>query len=247
MPQHHSRIFIGHPTRTLRARPTRSTSGEDKTGLGLRRRRPRTADARLPITPLILTAIGHSLKNNGDAYEQLLVWAACCLGFFAFWEFTGSNFDRTIHLTSRDIAVDSLQSPTMLKVRLKASKTDPTKRGVDLFIGRTWNSLCPVVALLRYLAVRGVDDGPLFREQNGAPLSRQSLVKKVRRSLQRAGIDPSLYAGHSFRIGAATTAASRGISDATIQILGRWSSDSYTRYIRTPRQTLASMSQLLAT
>ena len=220
---------------------------------GLRRRRPRTADARLLITPLILTAIGHSLKNNGDAYEQLLVWAACCLGFFAFLrsgEFTvpaGSNFDRTIHLTPRDFAVDSLQSPSMLKVRLKASKTDPTRRGVDLFIGRTWNSLCPVVAMLRYLAVRGVDDGPLFREQNGAPLSRQRLVIKVRRALQRAGIDPSLYAGHSFRIGATTTAASRGISDATIQILGRWSSDSYTRYIRTPRQTLASMSQLLAT
>ena len=216
---------------------------------GLRRRHPRTADAHLPITPLILTAIGHSLKNNGDAYEQLLVWAACCLGFFAF-EFTvpaGSIFDHTTHLTPRDIAVDSLQSPTMLKVRLKASKTDPTRRGVDLFIGRTWNSLCPVVAMLRYLVVRGVDDGPLFWEQNGAPLSRQSLVIKVRRALQQAGIDPSLYAGHSFRIGAATTAASRGISDATIQILGRWSSDSYTRYIRTPRQTLASMSQLLAT
>ena len=104
----------------------------------LRRRCPRTEDARLPITPLTLNAIGHLLKSNGDAYEQLLVWAACCFGFFAFLrsgEFTipaGSNFDRTIHVTPRDIAVDSLRSPMMLKVHLKASKMDPTRRGVDV-------------------------------------------------------------------------------------------------------------------
>ena len=79
--------------------------------------------------------------------------------------------------------------------------------GVDLFISSTWNSLCPVVATLRYLAVRGVDGGPLFWEQNGAPLSRQSLVIEVRRPLQQTGIDTSLYAGLSFHIGAATTAA----------------------------------------
>ena len=38
----------------------------------------------------------------------------------------------------------------LIKVRVKASKTNPTWQGVDLFMGRTWNSLCPVVAMLRY-------------------------------------------------------------------------------------------------
>ena len=149
---------------------------------------------------------------------------------------TGSIFDCTIHLIPRDITVDDLQRPTMLKIHVKSSKTDPTRKGVDLLVGRTGNSLCPVVAMLRYLSMRGIDDGPLFREGNGNPLSRQNLIAKVRQALQQAGVDPSHYSGHSFRIGAATTAASRGISDTTIQILGRWSSDSYTRYIRTPRE-----------
>ncbi|KAJ4918189.1 hypothetical protein JOQ06_014324 [Pogonophryne albipinna] len=41
-----------------------------------------------------------------------------------------------------------------------------------------------------------------------------------------------LSASHSFRIGAASTAARLGISDQTIQVLGRWSSQAYHTYIR---------------
>ena len=42
-----------------------------------------------------------------------------------------------------------------------------------------------------------------------------------------AGIDFVPYSGHSFRSGAATTAAKQGISDATIKMLGRWKSSAY--------------------
>jgi hypothetical protein len=138
------------------------------------------------------------------------------------------------------VAVDDPHNPSMLKLRLKASKTDQTRIGVDIYVGRTHNCLCPVVAMLRYLAVRGVDNGPLFRMADGTTLTKAVLVQKVRGALTRAGIDPTHYAGHSFRIGAATTAAASGIDDATIQQLGRWRSDSYVRYIRTPRHQLAT-------
>lgn len=37
---------------------------------------------------------------------------------------------------------------------------------------------------------------------------------------------------HSFRIGGASAAASSGVPDSIIKILGRWSSDCYRRYIR---------------
>ncbi len=139
--------------------------------------------------------------------------------------------------------MDNLLNLTMLRVHLKSSKMDQERRGVDLFIGRTGNSLCTVVAMVRYLEM---DDGPLFREQNEAPLTKDRLVVKVRLTLQLAGIDPSNYAGHSFRIGAATTAASKGISDSVIQLLGRWKSDSFNRYNRTPTHSLAHTSQLFA-
>lgn len=49
------------------------------------------------------------------------------------------------------------------------------------------------------------------------------------------GQTPYRYKGHSFRIGAASHAADRGLSDAQIRALGRWKSNAFQRYIRVPR------------
>ena len=70
-------------------------------------------------------------------------------------------------------------------------------------------------------------------------------VSGVREALRKAGINQKQYAGHSFRIGAATTASQRGISESTIKMLGRWESSAYQLYVRTPRENLASISAVL--
>lgn len=142
--------------------------------------------------------------------------------------------------------MDDCQNPTIMRVHLKASKTDQTREGTDLYVGRTFNALCPIIAMPKYLSVRGFDAGPLFRFDNGTPLTRPVFVERVRLALQQAGVDPTRFAGHSFRIGAATTAAAHGVSDATIQLLGRWRSDSYIRYVRPAHQELAHLSRSLS-
>ena len=218
---------------------------------GVKRRRPRSNRYRLPITPYILHTMLAVLLQNPQDYNNIMLWAACCLGFFAFLrsgEFTApaTTFDPTWHLSPQDILVDSHASPSMLEIKIKASKTDQTRKGVSLFVGRTQTSLCPVTAILAYMAVRGTSPGPLFLLNDGTTLTRQKLVQMVQNTLQLAGIDPRGYSGHSFRIGAATTAAAKGIDADTIQTLGRWSSDTYQRYIQIPHQDLASMSQQMA-
>lgn len=57
---------------------------------------------------------------------------------------SGVAFNPGVHLTPLDVAVDC--PATVLHVRLKVSKTDQSRAGVELFVGRTYNSLCLVVA-----------------------------------------------------------------------------------------------------
>ena len=48
-----------------------------------------------------------------------------------------SAFDEATHLTFKDVSVDRLDNPTILKVRSKVSKTDPFRVGVEVCVGRS--------------------------------------------------------------------------------------------------------------
>ena len=98
--------------------------------------------------------------------------------------------------------------------------------------------------MLAYLAVRDFDHGPSFRSEDRQPLTRTKLVSFLKATLTAAGIDPTHYSGHSFRIGAATTAAANGISDFTVQTLGRWTNDSYLRYTNATSSPGTAVSEL---
>ena len=106
-------------------------------------------------------------------------------------------------------------------MRIKASKTDPFRLGITLVLGATQQDLCPLAAILPYVALQGVGDGPVFQLDSGGFLTRERFVTEVRRLLELAGVDPRPYSGHSFRIGAATAAARAGLESHTIQTLGR--------------------------
>ena len=87
--------------------------------------------------------------------------------------------------------------------------------------------------------VREAREGPLFIFRDGCFLTRQHLVRYVREVLDSVGEDQSQYCSHSFRIGAATAAAERGLEDSVIKTLGRWRSLADLEYIRIPKDQLA--------
>ena len=143
------------------------------------------------------------------------------------------------HLCWGDIAVDNPADPMAIRVHLKRSKCDQFGKGVNVFVGRTNTPICPVAAILAYIAVRGASEGPFFRLASGQPLSKLKFVSSFRQALQAIGLPYQDFAGHSFRIGAATAAAKAGT-------LGRWNSATFFTYIRTPRENLARFSNMIA-
>ena len=118
--------------------------------------RSQSHQGRLPITPELLRKM--KLSWGTGNWDHIMLWASatlCFFGFFRSGEITvssQSSFDRDVH---------NQESPRQLRVHLKASKTDPFRAGVDVFVGATGNDLCPVSAVLSFLVVRGAAPGPL--------------------------------------------------------------------------------------
>ena len=90
--------------------------------------------------------------------------------------------------------------------------------------------------------LRRYSPGPLFKLPNGVPMTRSYFMGKVREVLSDLGLSARNYAGHSFQVGAAMTAAMVGIEDSLIQTLGRWRSSAYFLYIRIPKDKLQHIS-----
>ena len=213
---------------------------------------PESRRMKMPVTPQILLRMRAVLEKSAHSKDNIMLWAACTACFFGFLrsgEITApssTQCDSTAHLMVGDVSVNSRDCPTVVRVQIKASKTDPFRKGVTLFLGRTNNRLCPVAAITAYLAPRGPEPGPLFRFENGSYLTRESFVRKVRAVMLEAGLEAQRYSGHSFRVGAATTAAARGVEDSMIKTLGRWNSSAYLLYIRVPQERLAAVSAVLS-
>ncbi len=151
---------------------------------------------RLPISIILLRELKVAWTSQVNP-EGRMLWAAASLCFFGFMrsgEITlpeGNTFDEATHLGVGDLAVDSKMAPTTLRVRLKVSKTDPFRKGVDVFVGKTGNDLCPVEAMLAYLRIRGWKPGPLFCSREG----KQGSWQRYRRHSSAEANQPNVTQG----------------------------------------------------
>ena len=209
------------------------------------------ASIRLPITAPVLDQIRRALDPSAHP-NKVVLWAISCAAFFGFFRLGGllpetvNSFNPTTDLAWGDVAVDNPANPQMVRLHLKKSKCDQFGKGTDIILGRTGSPLCPVAALLGFMASRGDRPGPFFLDPEHGIVTKAWFTTQIRGILCSMGLPQHQYAGHSFRIGAATTAALAGIEDSTIQALGRWHSAAFLQYIRMPREQLASLSSVMA-
>ena len=114
-----------------------------------------------------------------------------------------------------------------------AKSTTATLR---LFQNKTNLHVCTYLSLLNYLKVRKhiSPSTPLFSFLNGSSISKYYFTQQLRLAFSFCNFDLTRYQTHSFRIGAATTAAGRGFSKLQIKTMSRWKSTAFKKYIHIP-------------
>ena len=194
-------------------------------------------DARYPITCQRLRQIVsclHSVCTN--SYETTLFRAAFTLAFFGFFrisELLGQEKKVAGGRPGLTISDIQLQHAKLL-VHLAGSKTDQSRRGAQVVVDQVVKSpeICPLQAMSRYIQIRPRGPGPLFIHFNGARLSKYQFQAVLKKSAKHLGWDTAGFSTHSFRIGAATTAAMNGMPQEIIMQKGRWQSQAVKKYVR---------------
>ncbi|XP_078240222.1 integrase/recombinase xerD homolog [Pogona vitticeps] len=202
---------------------------------GWSRERGRSGDDRTPISPGILESLvelwGTICK---DGYEKVLFRAASLVAFFG-----AMRISELVALSKSDDSRSALQRADVriqndqIILRIRRSKTDQQGRGGQVRLGRcSIEKLCPVRAVIQFVQVRGNTGGYFFQHADGTPLTKYQFWKLTDMALERVGVQGMRFGTHSFRIGAASTAAAMGYDAERIKQLGRWSSGCYSKYIR---------------
>ena len=174
------------------------------------------------------------IPNQFLAYCISAMFMLAFHGFLRIGEITkrpGVPVDNLIQL--QDLKFVSGSHKPSMQLSIRHYKHQHSSRPVVLEI-EAKSHHCPLIVMKRFLRVRGSTSGPLFIFAEHTPISASYFARQLAACLSHCGYDTTRYTGHSFRIGAATTAAERGFTDVQIQNMGRWKSTAFRRYIRIP-------------
>ena len=121
---------------------------------------------------------------------------------------------------------------------IRRSKTDQLGRGQRIPVPEG-HLLRPVARLRLWLALSGIDQGPLFQTMRrgghvqGRPIHPTDVARLVKRYVQAIGLDPADYSGHSLRAGFVTSAAAHSARlDKIMEVTRHTSPSMVLRYIR---------------
>ena len=108
---------------------------------------PATKRVRLPITAKVMLILYTTLfaaagtpSGPSDHFDKVMIWAACCVGYFGFMrsgEFTACRANQGSPILVSDVIVDSHTAPSTIRLFLRKAKTDLFGKDVHIYLGKT--------------------------------------------------------------------------------------------------------------
>lgn len=197
--------------------------------------------------PLQVDELAKILENlNTQIPEQAAVAACLTTVFFScarLGEFTVNNrkdFNPNSHITISNVSFQhDRYFNKVTAFRIPRTKTTPN--GETVFWAAQKHSVDPQRFLFIHLQINEPVPGShlfSFRTHNSLiPMTRAIFLRNVKLAAEKAGIEFSH--GHSLRIGATLEYLLRGIPFEVVKQIGRWSSNSFSLYLRDHARILA--------
>lgn len=117
--------------------------------------------------------------------------------------------------------------------------------GEDVYWGKQIGPTDPLAAILLHMRMNHPPANlPLFSYWNGnvhLPLTKSHFLARLQQLARQAGLP--YITGHSLRIGSTLEYLLRGTPFDVVKLIGRWSSDAFTIYLRKHAQILARFMQ----
>jgi len=213
---------------------------------GIKRKQASThpSRTRLPITIDILHKVRSYLSAKSPSYSNTMLWAMCCLAFFGFLRVGEFNLLYQVKTSMIQPCISPYKT-----YLLTVGQPSPAASYPKTVKDWSFQERCTAVhrsnrqenlsnqGIAFVPSCSGQPGRPLFITKQGRGITRQ-MFSSALDTLTLLKLDYRHYNTHSFRIGAATSAAQVMIPDSLIKMLGRWQSNAYQCYIKTPVKSL---------
>ncbi|XP_053388436.1 uncharacterized protein LOC123544660 [Mercenaria mercenaria] len=194
-------------------------------------------DQRKPITIKLLQelilALDSLCQSSYDKHLYKALYLVSFFGLFRIGEVSITKTGKGNVISNKNVCFyRKKQNITRVSITMNRYKHSKGQRAIVNLEKNSVKSLCPVVALERFLLRRPETSGPCFVLQDGRPLYSATVRSFLRKCISYIGLNSQEYTPHSFRIGGATHAYNLQVTPHQLQALGRWKSSAYKKYIR---------------
>ena len=229
--------------------PTDSVRLED-TLQGLKRKLKGTPKQVLPIEPVILRRMFKFVNTRNT--QELAHWCGCLIAFYTLFRKANLcpkelKFDPETLLTRGDIILDRVEKRVLIFVNFaknnqfqKECHVIPIPSNSDPALN-LFDHLCSL-----FDRVNADEDSPALSYSRSKFITHKPFTTRLKQLLGKAGLNPDLFSGHSFRRGGASYLYSIGGTTLMVQTLGCWSSQVFTRYLYLSLEDRLSAQALIA-